>query len=101
MTIEYSTHKIAQNGSLNLRKKWLKGQLGIESEKESVLEIKIKDLDAVVLLKFDPLAPIPELIKKLGTGELTISSNTQEVTAPGTPTSTPEQGAVPAVIVSN
>lgn len=59
---KFKTQNLKKSGSLNFSKAWLAENLDIHSPDDSVIQFAIPGQKAVILLKLDPLNPLPQAI---------------------------------------
>lgn len=65
MTPKFKTHELTKSGSLNIKYDWLKKKLALKDKTDTVIEFEIPGLDAVLLMRLDPMQPIPERVQRL------------------------------------
>lgn len=65
MTPRFKTHELSKSGTLSIKYDWLKQKIGLVEKTDTVIEFEIPGLDAVLLMRLDPMQPIPERVQRL------------------------------------
>ncbi len=61
----FNSYRLTKSGSLNVKYPELAKLLGLSSRSDSVIAFEVPGVKAVLLVRLDPLTPIPEALRRI------------------------------------
>jgi hypothetical protein len=65
MTPRFKTHPLTKSGSLNIKFNEIQSKLNLEGKEDTVIEFEIPGIDAVLIMRLNPMEPIPEAVQRI------------------------------------